>query len=64
VDKNSKQIKFEPFGILFPQAASLKLETVLKLGIHIISGMFPRVPLMFRIQDLGMQVLEVVIDLS
>jgi hypothetical protein len=49
VDKNSKQINFEPFGILFPQAASLKLETVLKLGIHIISDMLPGVALMFRI---------------
>ena len=64
VDVYSKRINFESFGVLFPQAFSLKLETVFKLGIHIITDMLPRVPLAFRVQDLGMQVFEVVINLS
>jgi hypothetical protein len=64
VDEDSKGVHFESFGVLFPQAFSLKLETVFKLGIHIITDMFPGVPLAFRVQDLGMQVFEVVINLS
>ncbi len=64
VDEDSKGVNLESFGVLFPQAFSLKLETVFKLSIHIITDMLPGVPLAFRIQDFRMQVFEIVINLS
>jgi hypothetical protein len=64
LDEDSKGVDLESFGVLFPQAFSLKLETVFKLGIHIIVDMLPGVPFTFRVQDLRMQIFEVVINLS